>query len=773
MESRDSFLRPPTPSHAAGASAGKGIPVPTGGDTAAANLTSSSGSSSSLTLSPHHFLKQIHAAVKRQRPLGSVHSYVPRATRVLVSRAQRTNKAGPSSSEAKNSEGKVMQPQRGLLGPSMLQNATPDQQKITGTAKLGSSTPDELMLTTPSMLKNITDTCGQSVGQHYQQKTEANPLVDREKSCLEASSQIASRNALVMESYKKEQIYSVGDPQLTSQSDNVGITVDSRMDSMLSYLHSVSLTAGESIPANQEAHYHHRNHQALEIADAAVDMDIRYDAPNLSQRGIEEARNQNHGDPMTRCSAIGSSVTAVSLHSGPTVQSSQAPQISRYASPVQMPESATELSKGALDHGPQKEHAGATGVGDWNPLDQQVRLGNGATDKAVSSIGSLRSEALPANDQSTSARDGGAPRPNKGEKERHRKNYDPNVFFKVNGKLYQKLGKIGSGGSSEVHKVISSDCIIYALKKIKLRGRDYPTAYGFCQEIEYLNNLKGKSNIIQLIDYEVTDKSLLLEGSMSPRDGRIKDDHYIYMVLEYGEIDLAHMVAQKWKERNNSNMKIDENWLRFYWQQMLEAVNTIHNERIVHSDLKPANFMLVRGSLKLIDFGIAKAIMNDTTNIQRDAQVGTLNYMSPEAFMCNDTDSGGNIIKCGRPSDIWSLGCILYQMVYGKTPFANYKTFWAKYKEVTDKNHKIMYEPVDNPWLIDLMQRCLAWDRNERWRIPQLLQHPFLNPPVPRDLPPVDHDPCRLLMERVRVHWDNPVVQKFRSIIEKLDQDQS
>jgi serine/threonine-protein kinase TTK/MPS1 len=73
----------------------------------------------------------------------------------------------------------------------------------------------------------------------------------------------------------------------------------------------------------------------------------------------------------------------------------------------------------------------------------------------------------------------------------------------VNGKLYQKLGKIGSGGSSEVHKVISKECAIYALKKIKLRGRDYPTAYGFCQEIEYLNNLKGKSNIIQLIDYEV------------------------------------------------------------------------------------------------------------------------------------------------------------------------------------------------------------------------------------------------------------------------------
>ncbi|KAL2317764.1 hypothetical protein Fmac_031640 [Flemingia macrophylla] len=321
----------------------------------------------------------------------------------------------------------------------------------------------------------------------------------------------------------------------------------------------------------------------------------------------------------------------------------------------------------------------------------------------------------------------------KGSSGTRKRTYDPDLFFKVNGKLYQRLGKIGSGGSSEVHKVISSDCTIYALKKIKLKGRDYATAYGFCQEIEYLNRLKGKNNIIQLIDYEVTDKALfegVINGSFSNKDGRVRDDGYIYMVLEYGEIDLAHMLSQKWKELDGSNQTIDENWLRFYWQQILQAVNTIHEKRIVHSDLKPANFLLVKGSLKLIDFGIAKAIMSDTTNIQRDSQVGTLSYMSPEAFMCNESDASGNIIKCGRPSDIWSLGCILYQMVYGRTPFSDYKTFWAKFKVITDPNHEITYEPISNPWLLDLMKRCLAWDRNERWRIPQLLQHPFLVPRV-------------------------------------------
>ncbi|VAH95249.1 unnamed protein product [Triticum turgidum subsp. durum] len=684
MERRGNFLRPPAPDDAA--AAGRSNTFPAAGDTGHTNLTSSSGSSSSSTVTgdPLDFLGQIHAACKRQRPLGTTQ----RATRILLPRGEGPAKAGTSPSVRESSGGMAMQKQRGVLAASRLQKVSPDQKDVNAGAGVLASNQND-MLTTPSMLSTITDGHNQIAGQNDQQKNEMDVFVDRNKSSLDvSSSRITSRNASVAVGFKKDQFYSVGDSHLTSQ-------------------------AGDNYHVAQAAHDQGGKHQKLELAGAPVEMDVKYDAANLPQKGTEEACNQNHGEPMTRCSVVGSSVTAVSLHSG---QNTRVPQSSRYASPMQMPECTVESSAAIPGSVPPKQQEAAmpSSVGDWNPKNHQVP---NTTDKAAPGNGGLPSQGqgLSANEQSTSAKDGGTSQANRDQKERRKKGYDPEHFFKVNGKLYQKLGKIGSGGSSEVHKVISMERAIYALKKIKLKGRDYPTAYGFCQEIGYLNKLKGKSNIIQLIDYE----------------------------------------------------------------QMLEAVNTIHEERIVHSDLKPANFMLVKGSLKLIDFGIAKAIMNDTTNIQRDSQVGTLNYMSPEALLCNEQDSSGNVFKCGRPTDIWSLGCILYQMVYGKTPFADYTTFWTKFKAVTDRNHKISYEPVDNPWLIDLMQRCLAWDRDERWRIPQLLQHPFLVPLVPRDLPPInpDPDPCSMLMDQLRPHWDNPEVARLcselRDVIAKCEEDQS
>jgi len=92
---------------------------------------------------------------------------------------------------------------------------------------------------------------------------------------------------------------------------------------------------------------------------------------------------------------------------------------------------------------------------------------------------------------------------------------------------------------------------------------------------------------------------------------------------------------------------------------MLQAVQVIHEEKIVHSDLKPANFVLVRGQLKLIDFGIANAIANDTTNIQRDHQVcvfaqptvwSWLSVLTGDIFRPTDRDRQLHVSRNDRAS---------------------------------------------------------------------------------------------------------------------------
>jgi hypothetical protein len=183
----------------------------------------------------------------------------------------------------------------------------------------------------------------------------------------------------------------------------------------------------------------------------------------------------------------------------------------------------------------------------------------------------------------------------------------------VRGVAYAKLECVGRGGSSRVYKVMAPNRKIFALKRIRFSGRDAEAAAGFIDEIALLETLRGRANIIQLVDAEVHHREGL-----------------IFVVLEYGDIDLARLLQRRDRQRAEqaagraaaggaapatpsgapgaagAPLEVDENFIRLYWEQMLGAVAAVHAQRIVHSDLKPANFLVVEGCLKLIDFGIAK-----------------------------------------------------------------------------------------------------------------------------------------------------------------------
>lgn len=116
----------------------------------------------------------------------------------------------------------------------------------------------------------------------------------------------------------------------------------------------------------------------------------------------------------------------------------------------------------------------------------------------------------------------------------------------------------------------------------------------------------------------------------------VSSENLLYMVMEKGESDLRNIL-----QTYNSSLPLYT--LMTYLHQMLEAVGYIHRKDIIHSDLKPENFLMVRGRLKLIDFGISSKMAVDATSIIKHSQVGTFNYISPEALM--DTSTGNSPIS--------------------------------------------------------------------------------------------------------------------------------
>uniref|UniRef100_A0A452QTK5 Dual specificity protein kinase TTK n=1 Tax=Ursus americanus TaxID=9643 RepID=A0A452QTK5_URSAM len=277
-----------------------------------------------------------------------------------------------------------------------------------------------------------------------------------------------------------------------------------------------------------------------------------------------------------------------------------------------------------------------------------------------------------------------------------------NECISVKGRMYSILKQIGSGGSSKVFQVLNEKKQIHAIKYVNLEEADNQTIESYRNEIAYLNKLQQHSDkIIRLYDYEITDQ-------------------YIYMVMECGNLDLNSWLKKK---------KSINPWERkSYWKNMLEAVYTIHQHGIVHSDLKPANFLIVDGMLKLIDFGIANQMQPDTTSIVKDSQVGTVNYMPPEAIkdMSSSRENGKSKSKISPKSDVWSLGCILYYMTYGKTPFQHIINQISKLHAIIDPNHEIEFPDIPEKDLQDVLKCCLIRDPKQRISIPELLAHPYV-----------------------------------------------
>ncbi|KAF2897313.1 hypothetical protein ILUMI_08861 [Ignelater luminosus] len=194
-----------------------------------------------------------------------------------------------------------------------------------------------------------------------------------------------------------------------------------------------------------------------------------------------------------------------------------------------------------------------------------------------------------------------------------------------------RVGKAGEGTYGIVFKAknkITGKFV--ALKKIKLeRGRgDYEGVPSTAiREICLLKGLRH-SSIVDLLDVICVNTDL-------------------YLVFEFLDIDLKKYI-------DNIQKSMSEDLIKCYMKQLIEGVSYLHTHRILHRDLKPQNLLLDKeGHIKLADFGLSRTFALPTRTYTHE--VVTLWYRAPELLL------GAKVYCTGV--DMWSIGCILAEMV--------------------------------------------------------------------------------------------------------------
>lgn len=148
--------------------------------------------------------------------------------------------------------------------------------------------------------------------------------------------------------------------------------------------------------------------------------------------------------------------------------------------------------------------------------------------------------------------------------------------------------------------------------------------------------------------------------------------------------------------------------------QLAGALEVAHRKGITHRDLKPANILMTKSGVKVLDFGLARieptpeALAADETRAsltQEGSIVGTLSYMAPEQLQGKSTDVR---------ADIFSFGCVLYEMLTGKRAFDG-ATSALVMAAILDREPPPAAE-IAPPALDWVLRRCLAKDPDERWQ---------------------------------------------------------
>ncbi len=279
-----------------------------------------------------------------------------------------------------------------------------------------------------------------------------------------------------------------------------------------------------------------------------------------------------------------------------------------------------------------------------------------------------------------------------------------------------------------------------AVKTMSHFDTDSTDAKWLLREITILRTVRGHPNIISLEDLFITPKKT----------------NEIKLVFERCDTDLGKVIRSK--------QSLSNNHFQFFLYQILYGIYFIHSAKLVHRDLKPANILINSNcDIKICDFGLARAIqqINETNSSnaelpspppvlfrQLTGYVVTRWYRSPELIL--NYSRGGE-----APADMWSIGCILAELLLGIPIFAEgdpravlssifdligtpapedgawlddvgARHYLRRLPSKPRQNFALKFPHV-HPDALDLLQKLLEFNPSKRISAEQAMRHPFVN----------------------------------------------
>jgi len=305
------------------------------------------------------------------------------------------------------------------------------------------------------------------------------------------------------------------------------------------------------------------------------------------------------------------------------------------------------------------------------------------------------------------------------------------TYRKIDKYVYNPEDHLGSGTWGKVYKgkLIDKPDTYVAIKAIDIKNAD-------------------NRSLFKLLENEVS----VMKKIDSPNCVRLLDTYYttnhFYIITEFcNGGDLRGFFS-------NLKEPLKEKQARTILKDIIKGLEDLSKCKIIHRDLKPENILIHNNNFKIADFGLSKSVENFQYQILSSI-VGSPLYMAPQVIREEHYTS-----KC----DIWSLGVIYYEMLFGKSPWPA-TTVKELIRKTTTEGLKFPFHIFLTQMSKEFLKGCLVIDENLRFSLEDVINHPvFMKPTSKLSIYEIDLTKKVILDEKSK-----EIIKKLQKMIQKCN----